>query len=932
MRKSRVYIATIIILGCIAGQISADVPYMVNYQGRLTDSGGTPLDTTVDLAFCLFANETSTMPLWTETHPSVTVVDGMFELILGSITPIPQSVFDGNIRWLSIEIDGGPPPTSRIPIVSVAYAMRAGHADTAAYALAAPGGGGSGWEVSGNYVRLETTPDSVGIGVLTPSAKLDVNGDVRFSSRLTVGGSHTNTGNNASITGGSFNTITGDYSVIGGGNSNRTEQIYSTVSGGAVNRATQTGAAVGGGSNNTADGVYATVGGGRNNRVGGSYSVIAGGGGQAVADSNTVDGSCSAIGGGRGNAIAGNNNTIAGGEDHAIVGLYSAVLGGFADTINAGYSYLFGIGSKLSLDSTFMVDMPHIHFGDATTGYEFPASDGAADQILATNGSGHLGWTDPSSGSVSNWSVLDSVLYTNNKWGIARGGAENVLYGDSAWTMVNLGIKSKTGLATETRGFATIGGGYFNEAEGTMSTIGGGGSNDATGLRSTVAGGYLNRANGPSSFIGGGYSNQADGSGSTIGGGYQNHAAGLYSSILGGYRDTITASASYSYLFGHNSKLTQSETFMVDMPHIWFGDEATGYEFPDSRGSKDQIMAQDASGQLIWVDRFSLTEGDNRFVNESGDEMNGNLTFDNADDGVIEASIDLGNDYANVELFNSDSLTTKIYGDRYGGVYLYSDTGGIRIISDASPGGGIIKLFDNDAVEAIRLDAGSSTPNSAVILPGNAIDDEEILNEPGIASAVSTTSTMLPGLVIDLITGTINIPAAGYIHVQAKCYVRMYGTTGTNNAWLQIDETSGGIVTSPNCVMVGTDTSLSTGSLRIPVYVDRVYFKASPGAYTFRLEGEASGNIYVYNKTLTMTYYPTSYSSVKTIVADPGDHPEAKPVQVALDDEQGSTKTAYEIDLRYYELRAKEARARALEAELELERARQRSSRDESGR
>ena len=44
-----------------------------------------------------------------------------------------------------------------------------------------------------------------------------------------------------------------------------------------------------------------------------------------------------------------------------------------------------------------MVNMPHIRFGDATNGYEFPTSDGFAGQVLYTDGNGQLGWMDATS-------------------------------------------------------------------------------------------------------------------------------------------------------------------------------------------------------------------------------------------------------------------------------------------------------------------------------------------------------------------------------------------------------------------------------------------------------------------------------------------------------------------------------------------------------
>ncbi len=714
---------TIIVVALSVSSTQADIPQVINYQGRLTDSTGTPVDTTVDFTFTIYSDSVAGTSLWTETHTSVTVQKGLFSVLLGSMTPLSNTVFDGSVRWLGIQAGSSPESTSRLPLVSSTYAYRAGYADTAAYALSAPGGGGNGWIDNGNYIRLETSADSVGIGVVVPSAKLDVNGDTKIKGRISVGTSHTNTGTNSSIGGGSLNTASGDWSVIGGGNSNDATQTYTTVSGGAVNRASGTGATVSGGTNNKADGSEATVGGGKFNRASGNFSVIAGGGGLADIDSNRVDGGWSAIGGGHGNTITGYHSTIAGGQEHSISGYYSAILGGYADTITsmANYSYLFGIGSKLTSDSTFMVDMPHIRFGDESSGYEFPTQDGSTGQVMATNGSGQLGWTD---------------------------------------------------------------------------------------------------------------------------------APGI-----------------------------------------------------------------------------SQAEADNRYVNKSGDEMNGDLTFDNNDDGTIEAKIDLYNDYANMNFYDGDSLTTKIFGHIYGGVYLFSDTGGLRIQSDASPGGGLIKLYDNNTTEKIILNAGGVSANYTVMLPDSAIDNDEILNEPGIVSAINTASYGLGGSMTDMVVQSITIPTAGYIHVTGRCYIRFSGTRDENGAYIQIDETSGGSIVTGEYVRISVDSSLSIGSYRFPVFVDRIFYKPTAGTYTFRLEGmkyAANGMATTFNHRLTAVFYPTSYGSVSTVVAELSGNPEAVPVAGNADEDTPGTEQAYQVDLRYYELKAKEARMKALEAELELEKARQR--------
>ncbi len=156
-------------------QAPAQVPQQISYQGRLTDSTGTPLDTVVTLNFVIFGDSAGTQQLWREEHPSVTVANGLFDILLGSITPIEPNVFDGHKRWLGMQVNGGPETDPLIPMVSVGYAYRAGIADTATYAL----NGGSLWLLTGNDIYYNN--GNVGIGTATPEYRLDVNGDMRAS-------------------------------------------------------------------------------------------------------------------------------------------------------------------------------------------------------------------------------------------------------------------------------------------------------------------------------------------------------------------------------------------------------------------------------------------------------------------------------------------------------------------------------------------------------------------------------------------------------------------------------------------------------------------------------------------------------------------------------------------------------------------------------
>lgn len=168
----------------LAAVATAEVPHLLTYQGRITDDSGTPLEGSHSLTFRIYDDPTGGTTLWTETHVGVTVSNGLFEVVLGSIETIESSVFSNQPRWLGIRVGLGAELVPRTPIVAVAYAYRAEHADTAGYAL--DGIGGGGWVDDGSVVRLATGTDSVGIGTVTPAEKLHVNGDIRLNSSSSI--------------------------------------------------------------------------------------------------------------------------------------------------------------------------------------------------------------------------------------------------------------------------------------------------------------------------------------------------------------------------------------------------------------------------------------------------------------------------------------------------------------------------------------------------------------------------------------------------------------------------------------------------------------------------------------------------------------------------------------------------------------------------
>jgi hypothetical protein len=111
-----------VILVACAALSTADVPRTVSFQGVLKDSDGNVVpDGTYDVTFTLY-QVGSGDPSWIEEQ-IVTTMDGRFDVLLGSGTPIHLD-FSGHYE-LGIAVNYEPELTPRIQLASVPYAFRA---------------------------------------------------------------------------------------------------------------------------------------------------------------------------------------------------------------------------------------------------------------------------------------------------------------------------------------------------------------------------------------------------------------------------------------------------------------------------------------------------------------------------------------------------------------------------------------------------------------------------------------------------------------------------------------------------------------------------------------------------------------------------------------------------------------------------------------
>ncbi|MBN2393363.1 MAG: putative metal-binding motif-containing protein [Anaerolineae bacterium] len=99
-------------------------PALLNYQGMLGDDAGNPLTGQYEMAFALYALAEGGTALWQETQ-AVTVTNGLFNVYLGDVTPLSETVFDGQNLYLGVTVGTDDEMTPRLRIASVPYAFGA---------------------------------------------------------------------------------------------------------------------------------------------------------------------------------------------------------------------------------------------------------------------------------------------------------------------------------------------------------------------------------------------------------------------------------------------------------------------------------------------------------------------------------------------------------------------------------------------------------------------------------------------------------------------------------------------------------------------------------------------------------------------------------------------------------------------------------------
>ena len=422
MHRSMTLVAALVVVVATAG-LSHAIPQVINFQAILLNSGGTPITTTTNVDFAIWDQPSGGAQLWAENRNVTPNSIGNFSILLGSTTPIPDSVFSGD-AYLAIKVSGDPELSPRTRIVSVGYAFRTGSVDGAR-------GGNITSEVSigpsntltgDNAFTAGTLNFAQGSGAMVLGVLCGAGGPnsaalggyfngANDTMDVVVGGINNRAqGRKSSVLGGASNIASGYASSVGGGMSNTAQGEYSHVGGGRANFAQDLRGTIGGGSNNTTDNQWGTIGGGEHNRAamwatvsGGQYDTASGqyasvGGGTK----SRATGYASRVGGGIDNRASGYASTVPGGSGNLAIGSHSVAAGHNAVSIgNYGITLSSYRGDMDTLYNLYPQIVLGARCGVYITSRENDQSDGDSTKLITTFGGAYLSgngttWTNAS--------------------------------------------------------------------------------------------------------------------------------------------------------------------------------------------------------------------------------------------------------------------------------------------------------------------------------------------------------------------------------------------------------------------------------------------------------------------------------------------------------------------------------------------------------
>lgn len=134
----RSVLISLILVLMVVGLAGAEIPQIINYQGRVTDSDSNALpDNTYQVVFTIYNSADAATGVWSSGVQDVLIINGLFNYQLGSNNPLSDTMFADSSRWLGIQVIDDSEISPRTQLSSVPYAYHALRANSADHARSA---------------------------------------------------------------------------------------------------------------------------------------------------------------------------------------------------------------------------------------------------------------------------------------------------------------------------------------------------------------------------------------------------------------------------------------------------------------------------------------------------------------------------------------------------------------------------------------------------------------------------------------------------------------------------------------------------------------------------------------------------------------------------------------------------------------------------
>ena len=113
---------------CNLTSLHGEVPKLINFEGKLTDSEGNAISGLKSITFRIYDSDTAATSIWSETR-DVTLDKGFYNVLLGSAEPFSPSMKFDTTYWLGVQLSGDSEMAPRYQIGAVPYAINADMVD-----------------------------------------------------------------------------------------------------------------------------------------------------------------------------------------------------------------------------------------------------------------------------------------------------------------------------------------------------------------------------------------------------------------------------------------------------------------------------------------------------------------------------------------------------------------------------------------------------------------------------------------------------------------------------------------------------------------------------------------------------------------------------------------------------------------------------------